>query len=292
MIVAVTGAKGQLGSELCRQLGPSAVGLDLPEFDLTNDRLVEEAFDRFEPDVVINAAAYTQVDNAEHDPERCHRVNCLAVGQLVEVCRERDCQLVQISTDYVFGADEDRDRPYREDDEPGPLNVYGRSKLESEQLAANLAKHLVVRTCGLYSVSPDGPTRGRNFVDSMLILGKNREYLSIVDDQICSPTYVPHLACAILHLLHAGALGLYHVVDCGAISWYEFACEIFRLAKYEVKCIPITSVEYGAAARRPRYSVLDTGKYHALGGPALPLWRVGLTHYFQQLARVSYGIKC
>ena len=282
MIVAVTGARGQLGSELCRQLGGAAAALDLPEFDLTVESSVRSALDRIQPDVVINAAAKTQVDQAEEDAEECFRVNSRAVEKLVEECRRRNCALVQLSTDYVFGADRSRQDSYVEEDQPGPLGVYGRSKLEAEVSVAGWEKHFIVRTSGLYAASLNGPLPGRNFVDSMLVLGKDRTEMRIVSDQVCSPTYVPHLARAILFLIETKSFGLYHIVNTGEVSWYEFAREIFRLAGFDVDCIPIPASEYAARAPRPQHSVLDPGKYLSLGGPGLPSWRSGLADYFKQ----------
>jgi dTDP-4-dehydrorhamnose reductase len=190
MLLAITGADGQLGTELCRQLGPSAVPLCWPEFELTEHRAVGERLRALRPEAVVNCAAYTQVDRAESEPERCRAVNTLAVENLARICGDLDCPLVQLSTDYVFGADAQRRTPYTEANGTGPLNVYGHSKREAE--------HLIVRTCGLY-VRPDkDPVRGRNFVDTMLCLGRERPHLRVVHDQLCCPSYVPHVARAIL----------------------------------------------------------------------------------------------
>jgi dTDP-4-dehydrorhamnose reductase len=191
-----------------------------------------------------------------------------------------DCPLVQISTDYVFGGDAARRTPYRESDEPSPLGVYGWSKLEGERRAAGWAKHVIVRTCGLYG--PAAPRSGGNFVATMLRLGRQRGRLRVVADQCCTPTYVPHLAGAIRFLLGVGAPGLYHVVNAGATTWHDFAAEIFRQAGLAVSLEPITAAQYGAPAPRPAYSVLDTGKYHALpGAPPMPAWQKALAEYLR-----------
>ena len=276
--IVVTGAEGQLGSELCRQLGPRALGLDVPALDLTDEKDLRTAIADLRPDAVIHTAAYTKVDKAEEEADLCWAINARAVLHLAEVCRELDCPLVQISTDYVFGGDAARRTPYRESDEPGPQGVYARSKLEGERRAAEWAKHLIVRTCGLYG--PAAPRSAGNFVATMLRLGRQRGQLRVVADQHCTPTYVPHLARAILFLLSTGAFGLYHVVSAGATTWYDFAAEILRQAGLAVRLEPIGTAEYGAPAPRPAYSVLDTGKYHALPGtPPMPTWQEALAEY-------------
>jgi dTDP-4-dehydrorhamnose reductase len=278
--IAVTGAGGQLGSDLCRQLGPCALGLDVPALDLTDDKSIRAAILDLRPDALINTAAYTKVDKAEEEADLCWAINGRGVGYLAAVCRELDCPLVQISTDYVFGGDTARRTPYRESDEPCPQGVYARSKLEGEHRAAGWAKHLIVRTCGLYG--PAAPRSAGNFVATMLRLGRQRGQLRVVADQHCTPTYVPHLAQAIRFLLDSGALGLYHVVNAGATTWYDFAAEIFRQAGLAVSLEPISTAQYGAPAPRPGYSVLDTGKYHALpGAPPMPGWQEALAEYLR-----------
>jgi len=278
MKIVVTGAEGQLGSELCRQLGTEAVALDLPEFDLTDRAVVIERLTEIGPRAVINTAAYTQVDKAEEQIELCRAVNTQGVAYLVEACRALDCLLVQISTDYVFGSDTRRSSPYRETDQPAPQGVYAQTKLEGERRAAEWSKHLVVRTCGLYG-QPAKRASG-NFVRTMLRLGAERTHLRVVDDQHCTPSYVPHVARAVRFLAGSRASGTYHVVNSGATSWYEMAAEIFRLAELEVELEPISTADYAAAAPRPLYSVLDTSKYHALPGrPAMPSWKDALAEY-------------
>ena len=280
-----------------------AIPLDIDTLDLTDGQAVVDRLLALKPTAVINCAAYTQVDKAESEPEKCRAVNAGAVEHLVRVCGMLDCPLVQISTDYVFGATPERPRPWREEDPPSPQGVYARTKLEGEQIAARCPKHLIVRTCGLYARRCD--QRATNFVKTMLRLGGTRSELRVVDDQCCTPTYVPHLARAIVFLLTAaekgtvpicrstrgfGKRGLspsapwgtYHVTNTGQTTWREFAVEIFRLAGMKVAVRPITTAEYGAAAPRPSYSVLDTSAYHSLGGPAMPDWKAALAEYFAE----------
>ncbi len=337
MSIAVTGAYGQLGGELCRQLGARAIPLDIDTLDLTDGRAVVERITSLQPEAVINCAAYTAVDRAETEPEKCRAINAGAVEYLTLACGKLDCPLVQISTDYVFGAEPPPSpRPWREDDPVFPQGVYARTKLEGEQVAAKYKKHWIVRTCGLYARPADA--RAANFVKTMLRLGASKSELRIVDDQHCTPTYVPHLARAIRFLLethgglsqfsrreeccHADSLdrrengtvpltpregdrsmfsaeafsakcdsspkngpvpapwGTYHVTNTGQTTWREFAAEVFRLAGMPVSIQPITTAEYGAPAARPAFSVLDTGAYHRLGGPAMPDWRAALAEYF------------
>jgi dTDP-4-dehydrorhamnose reductase len=236
---------------------------------------------------VINAAAYTQVDRAETDAAACWRINATAVQTLADVCRELSCPLMQISTDYVFGADPERDTPYTVDDAPDPINVYGRSKLAGEAAARGLDQHFVVRTCGLYSLGPQGPVRGRNFVDTMLVLAKTLPTLKIVDDQRCTPSYVPHVARAMLSLLDTRQFGTYHITNRGSATWLEFAAELFRQAEIEVTLTPISTAQYGAPAARAAYSVLDTSKFDLLNVAELPPWQDGLRDYLQAFRRLT-----
>lgn len=282
MRVAVTGAGGQLGGELCRLLGDRAIALDVPEFDLTDRRLVLDSLRDSRPEAVINTAAYTLVDRAEQEADRCWKINAEGVGHLAEACRALGAPLVQISTDYVFGGDEERRIPYREADPPAPQGVYAKSKLGGEQEAARWERHIIVRTCGLYGRR--GPrTSGGNFVDTMLRLVREGRPLRIVADQHCTPSYVPHVARAVLFLLEAKAFGVCHVVNRGATTWHDFAREIFRLSKLSPRIEPITTAQYGAAAPRPLYAVLDTTRYQSLGGPPLPSWQESVAEYLRTI---------
>jgi dTDP-4-dehydrorhamnose reductase len=310
MSIVVAGARGQLGGELCRQLGDDAVGLDIDDLDLTDGPAVLATLQRLRLAAVINCAAYTQVDRAEAEFERCRAVNATAVEHLARACGELDCPLVQISTDYVFGgagdstgtvpvpadtmrsmvaktglspsAGDARPLGFREDDPPAPQGVYATTKFEGERAAARHPKHLIVRTCGLYARPSDA--RAGNFVKTMLRLGGGGQPLRVVADQHCTPSYVPHVARAVLFLLRCETRpwGIYHVTNRGQTTWCEFAAEIFRLAGMDVRVQPITTAEYAAAAPRPAYSVLDTSAYHRLGGPPMPDWQAALAEYFAE----------
>jgi len=294
MRIAVVGASGLLGSELRRQLAGEAHPLARPEFDLADAANVRRTLTELQPEAVINAAAYTDVDRAEAEPDLCRRINVAGVTALVEACRHVGCPLVQISTDYVFGgdlgsgttADADRDVPYRETDAAAPRGVYAASKRDAELIAAEYPGHLIVRTAGLFgptdSTDTSRPGRRRHFVETMLALGRQRGSLRVVADQRLSPSYTPHVARAILWLLRSSARGTCHVVNAGEASWLELAAEAFRLANLDVALTPITAAEYAAPAPRPRYSVLDCGKYAALGGPPLPKWQAALAEYLAE----------
>ena len=208
--ILVTGAAGQLGAELCRLLGQAAVPIDIDKLDLTHGSAVRKALAEIQPELVINCAAYTQVDQAESEPGVCRAVNAVAVEYLVEACRGLDCPLVQISTDYVFGAAADPPHPHREDDPTLPQGVYAQTKLEGEWAAAKHPKHLIVRTCGLYA--RPSHQEAQNFVKTILRFARSSDKLRVVADQHCTPSYVPHVARAVLFLAGVdragpGALG-------------------------------------------------------------------------------------
>ena len=281
MRAAVIGAAGQLGRDLCAQLGPQAVALTHPEVELTSHESLVDALGELSPDVVINAAAFNRVDEAEERPSEAFAVNALGVRELSLVCRELDCVLVHFSTDYVFGLEQDRRQPYCESSVPGPLSVYGLSKLAGEYFVRSICpRHFVVRTCGLYGLHGAGG-KGRNFVETMLRIGPERGQIRVVHDQTCTPTYTLDLAQAACQLISSDAYGLYHWTNAGSCTWYEFACEIFRQAGVSVDCVPITSEQYGARAARPKYSVLDTSLFASLGfGPLRP-WNEALHAYME-----------
>ncbi len=245
--IAVTGASGQLGAELCRRLGPAAVPLARQKLDLADFDQLRRAIADLRPSVVINTAAYTQVDKAEQEPDLCRQVNALAVGALAEACNACNALLVQISTDYVFGEESERRTPWTETDVPSPQGIYAATKLEGERLAAHCRRHLIVRTCGLYGITP-----GRNnFVETMLRLAQQGRGLRVVDDQHCTPSYVPHIAQGLIHLLHSNATGIYHLVNAGQTTWFAFAREIFQQSHMPVSLEPITTAQYVRLRRVP-----------------------------------------
>jgi dTDP-4-dehydrorhamnose reductase len=285
----VLGAAGQLGRELVLLLGPQAAALTRAEADLTQPAAVRAALEQHRPDVVLNCAAYNLVDRAEAEPPAAFAVNAWAVRDLATACRDLGCTLVHFSTDYVFGLDESRSTPYAETDAPGPVSVYGLSKLAGEYFVRALCpRHVVIRTCGLYGVWGAGG-KGGNFVETMLRVAGQGKPLRVVDDQVCTPSYAADVAEAALALVRAGASGLYHVRSGGACSWHEFARAIFELAGVRADLTPITSREFAAAARRPAYSVLGTGAYETLGLPPVRPWREALLAYLAERAARPRG---
>jgi dTDP-4-dehydrorhamnose reductase len=253
--------------------------------DLTRPRELRAALAAMGPDVVVNCAAYNLVDRAESTPHDAFAVNAWGVRDLALVCRDLRCTLVHFSTDYVFGLDAARRTPWTETDAPGPCGVYGLSKWAGERLVRELCpRHFVVRTCGLYGVWGSGG-KGGNFVETMLRLAGQGKPLRVVADQVCTPTYTADLADAVVRLLGTGRHGLYHLTSGGACSWHEFAAAIFDLAGVAADLTPIGSAEYGAAARRPAYSVLANAAAAAAGLPPLRPWRDALAAYLGERGR-------
>ncbi len=268
MSILVTGAAGQLGAELCRLLGADAIGIDIDSLDLTDHAAVQETLQRLAPRAVIHCAAYTQVDQAETDAARCRAANVGAVGSLVEGCRRLDCPLVQLSTDYVFTGCTAVRRPWREDDVPIPQGVYAVTKFEGEHAAAAWHKHLIVRTCGLYA--RPSHTTARNFVKTILRLARSQPKLRVVDDQHCTPSYVPHVARAIIYLLGAGGAaaapwGIYHVTNRGDTTWCGLArdrspCRAERASRADHDC-RVWLAGAAAGIQRPRYDRLSSPRW-------------------------------
>jgi len=279
MSVVVVGAAGQLGRDICHELGSRAVSLRHKEIELTDSASVRSVLTELRPEAVINTAAFNRVDDAESRPQEAFGVNAFGVRSLSEVCRDLDCLLVHFSTDYVFGLERGRSAPIGEVEAPGPVSVYGLSKLAGEYFVRTIcAKHFVIRTCGLYGLHGSGG-KGTNFVETMLRLGRERGQVSVVNDQRCTPTFTVHLAQATLELIRHHDFGLFHWTNSGDCSWHEFACEIFRQADMDVQCKPISTAEFAARAARPKYSVLATEKIQRLGLPAPRPWREALREY-------------
>lgn len=283
MAVLITGCGGQLGTELCNRLGVNGMGVDVTEIDLTHDEQIRDGILNRSPTAVINTAAYTAVDLAEEKRDLCHRINASAVQTLATTTAELAIPLVQISTDYVFGDVPQTKIARRESDSIAPQGEYAKSKAAGEEAARINPQHFVVRTCGLYGLG--GPTAAGNFVKTMLRLGESKGFVSVVNDQECTPTWIPELASAVLFLLQTSEFGTYHVTNQGATTWFDMTKEIFRQAKLNCEVRPITTAQFGAAAPRPSYSVLDTSKYHALGGPTMSPWQDALAGFLRQLNR-------
>jgi dTDP-4-dehydrorhamnose reductase len=284
MKYAVLGAAGQLGHDLCPRLPGEVIPLGRDRAELTNPALVRSTLAELHADVVVNCAAYNFVDRAETEPEAAFAVNAWGARTLAVICRDLNCVLAHFSTDYVFGLDADRGAPYCEADAPGPVSVYGMSKLAGEYFVrAFCPRHFVVRTCGLYGVWGSGG-KGGNFVETMLRIAAQGKPLRVVNDQICTPSYTVDVAAAAAALLPSERYGLYHITNSGSCSWYDFAATIFKHAGIYVDLTAIPSTEFPAPARRPSYSVLATTACQTLGLPPLRSWQDALAAYLLERA--------
>jgi dTDP-4-dehydrorhamnose reductase len=274
----VLGAAGQLGRELTKRMPGEVVGLTRDRADLTRRGALPAVIAEFDPDVVVNCTAYNLVDRAESEPEAAFAVNAWGVRTLAEICRDLECLLVHFSTNYVFGLEHERRTPFDETDAPGPISVYGSSKLAGEYFVRAICpKHIIIRTCGLFGVQGGGG-KGTNFVELMLRLAGQGKPLRVVSDQVCTPSAAADVADGTVRLLAGGGQGIYHLTNSGSCSWYEFARAIFELAEVKADLSSVTSKEFGAAAQRPAYSVLASRL------PPLRLWRDALADYLSERA--------
>lgn len=274
--VLLIGGSGQLGTAIRRRWNDCEIAAPSHE-RLALERSAElgDALDRFRPDLLVNAAAFHDVDRCETEPERAFEINAVAVGRAAALARERGVVFVTISTDYVF--DGAAATPYREEAPPHPLSLYGLSKLAGEHLTLrNEARLFVVRTCGLY-----GAGSGRRaFLERVISQSESAEPMRVVADVVVSPTFAGDLADALRRLVQTEAYGLYHAVNAGAVSWYDFACEALRAAGSSGAVEPIHAEAWKAPAVRPRYSALANAKLEALG-IAMPSWREGIAAYLK-----------
>ena len=276
MKVLVTGVKGQLGHDVIKELekrGHTAVGVDIDNMDITDQEAVRRVVTQAAPEAVVHCAAYTAVDAAEDHEELCRLVNAKGTEHIVSVCRDLDCKLMYISTDYVFNGQ--GERPWEPDDEREPLNVYGQTKYEGELAVETLEKYFIVRIAWVFGVN------GKNFIKTMLNLGKTRDSLTVVDDQIGSPTYTYDLARLLVDMVETEKYGRYHATNEGLCSWYEFACEIFKEAGIQVKVSPVSSDMYPARAKRPMNSRMDKSKLRDMGFEPMPSWQDALRRYLE-----------
>ena len=275
MKLLVTGAAGMLGRDLmlaAGNAGHEVVGYGRVELDVTEPTQLGRRLELERPDVVINCAAWTDVDGAETAEEAAFAVNGRGAGNLAAAAAEVEARIVHVSTDYVF--DGAKGAPYVESDQPAPLSAYGRTKLAGEEaVAAANKRHFIVRSAGLFGVG------GSNFVETMLRLADTQSEVLVVRDQVGSPTYTWHLAYGIVRLIEGIEYGIHHMAASGQCSWYEFAREIFEQAQVECRVLSITSEEFGAAAPRPAFSALASQREHAI---RLPSWEDGLAGYLAQ----------
>lgn len=278
MKVLVTGAEGMLAKDIIPCLseqGYETLAVPHSEIDVTDLRAIEATVNSFEPEIIINCAAYTEVDDAEKEEQKALMVNGTGVQNLCLACQERDIALVHFSTDYVF--DGSKESPYTIYDETNPINTYGRSKLLGEKyILWLLSSFYIIRSSWLFGL------HGRNFVEIMLELGQREKRVSVVNDQKGCPTWTHHLAKAVVELIESGRYGIYHITNSESTTWFEFSMEIFHLSGMNIDVLPITSGQFPRPAKRPRNSVLDSFPLSQILGREMPSWREALGEYLSQ----------
>jgi dTDP-4-dehydrorhamnose reductase len=282
MKIAVIGADGQLGSDVVRafaEQGDEVCALSHADIEIANLDSVDKALKELRPHLVVNTAAMHHVENCEKEPEKAYLVNAVGARNLAVAARDAGAVLVHISTDYVF--DGSKKTPYEEPDAPLPLNVYGNTKLAGEYYIRTMTPaHFVLRTSAIYGKSPCRAKGGRNFVELMLKLAKEREAVRVVASEVVSPTFTGELARQIVALSRSDAYGLYHATAEGACSWFEFAREIFALTHTRVNLQVADPKEFPAKVPRPSYSVLENQALKARGQNVFRPWQEGLREYF------------
>jgi dTDP-4-dehydrorhamnose reductase len=278
MKALVTGSAGMLAKDLIPCLLKMSHEVLAPpedELDITNLEVVKHAVDAFAPDLIINCAAYTNVDEAEKQEHQALMVNGLGVQNLCILCQEHDIPLVHFSTDYVF--DGTKPSPYTIYDETNPINAYGRSKLLGEKyILWLLSKFYLLRTSWLFGL------HGKNFIETMLEIGQKQKQVSVVTDQKGCPTWTRHLAEATVALIETGRYGIYHVTNSESTTWLDFTKEIFRLAGMSTEVLPVTSEQFPRPAKRPSNSVLDPFPLKEVVGREMPSWKAALKEYLPQ----------
>ena len=276
MKILITGSNGMLGHDLIKVLDESheLIQTNSKTLDITDETQVMDFICDKKPDIIINSAAYTDVDGCEENPELAYNVNGEGVEYLALACKKIDASLVHISTDYVF--DGLSREPISEDAQIGPISVYGKSKLKGEQAIQEiLDKFFIIRTAWLYGIN------GKNFPKTMLELSKNHSQISVVYDEVGTPTYTLDLALAICELIETDYYGIYHITNSGSCSWCEFSRYIFEIANKDVKVIPITASEFARPAPRPSYSVLDNKNWINHGFKPLRNYKEAINEYIE-----------
>ena len=276
MKILITGSNGMLGHDLQEVLKNKheLILTTSKTLDITDKDQVIKVICENKPDVVINSAAYTDVDGCEENQDIAYAVNGEGVRNLALGCKEVDCPLVHVSTDYVFNGK--NDRPWVEDDEIGPISIYGKSKLKGEEAILEiLDKYFIVRTAWLYGIN------GKNFPKTMLELAENHSEITVVYDEVGSPTYTPDLACAISQLIETDYYGIYHITNSESCSWCEFARYIFDVADVNVNVVPVTASEFARPAPRPSYSVLENRTWIKNGFKPLRSYKEAIKEYIE-----------
>lgn len=282
MKLLIFGANGQLGSSLIRNL-PNSIGLTRDNVLVEDYDDVKKEIDKYNPKVVINTTAYHNVVDCENNPEKSFLINCLAVRNLAEICKNKKIDFITISTNYVFGLDQTRSTPYTEDDTPAPVSAYGLSKLAGEYEALNVHKNtIIIRTAALYGLS-GAETKGGNFVDKRVLDAKKVKSLEMSSEQIINPTYTEDLAIAISELLKNPdkKYGVYHITNEGFCSWADFTKEIYRLLNIDVQIIPVDRKGIDKGVRKPIYGALENKRLKKLG-ITMPHWKDALRRYLKE----------
>ncbi|MFA4966608.1 MAG: dTDP-4-dehydrorhamnose reductase [Candidatus Margulisiibacteriota bacterium] len=287
MKIAVIGADGQLGTDLCKVIDKSdLVPLTIKDLDIIDPQQSRELLLKIKPQMIINTAAYNRVDDSEDNDAEAYSINAHGAKNLAVISREIGSALVHISTDYVF--DGDHKSPYKESDPANPKTAYGISKLAGEQYVKYInEKHYLVRTSGLYGLAGCLGKGGGNFVENMIKRAKGGQQIKVVADEIVGPTYTMDLARKIMELMQTGKFGLYHITNGGACSWWEFADKIFSLLKIDIKVIKASSSEFKSKAHRPNYSVLENSNLKKIGVEPMRPWPEALKAYLKEREQVS-----
>lgn len=283
MKIAVIGANGQLGIDICncfKHNGEQVIELNHDQIEISDIDSVNRVLTDIEVDLIINTAAMHHVEKCEEDPLKSFSVNSLGAKNLAQICREKDTILLQISTDYVFNGS--KKEPYIEVDRALPLNVYGSTKLSGEHFIAAIAeKYYILRVSGIFGKNPCR-AKGSNFIQTMLKLSKDRDEIRVVDDEILTPTFTEDIAVQINKLVsNSGNFGLYHVTAEGSCSWYEFAKEIFSISNIRVVLNPAVPGEFSGKVLRPKYCVLENNNLKDQNLNIMPHWRDGLFRYLK-----------
>ena len=299
MKVLVTGVNGQLGYDVVKELkkrGHNPVGVDREQMDLTVPSQIKECIQKVNPEAIIHCAAYTAVDAAEDNEELCRQVNAYATRDIAQCAKKLDIPMIYISTDYVFNGEkglEDRNSQevdasryleYVESDKTNPQNIYGQTKLEGELYVKELLdKYYIVRISWVFGEN------GNNFIDTMIRLSKDREELNVIYDQIGSPTYTKDLAPILIDMMETDKYGIYHATNEGFCSWYDFAKEIFKVAKVNINVNPILTSQYPTKAKRPMNSKISKSKLKERGFNELPNWKDAVKNYLQ-VSNIMKGV--
>lgn len=281
-MIIVTGVKGQLGYDVVKELNKRGIpckGIDIDDLDITRFDDVMEYIGGVNPEAVIHCAAYTAVDKAEDEPEKCALVNVTGTENIARACKKNGAKMLYISTDYVFPGDGESE--YETGDEKSPQSVYGRTKLEGEyKVLENTDKYFIVRISWVFGVN------GNNFVKTMLRLSETKKELNVVCDQIGSPTYTADLAPILCDMIVTEKYGIYHATNEGFCSWAEFAETIFKLSGKDVKVNRVSSSEYPVKAKRPLNSRLSKRSLDNVGFSRLPSWESALERYLSELRKL------